>query len=149
MTALARLHRAFPERAVEWGLGYIMVSWGLMVLLNPGIFSSSSAYNGWATMATEGTWGTVALSAGLIRLGALYVNGAHYRTPAVRVGTSFVSMFIWFWIVIGLLVGPPSTGLAVYPWLMVGDGFSVYRAAGDAYEASFRHKKEGNGIGRN
>lgn len=132
---IQKLHE-FPDRAIEWLLGFILLSWGIIVLWHPDMFSSSPVYNGWRHITQDQQmWGLVASTTGAARLAALYINGAHRRTPTVRVLTSFLSMFVWFWVVVGMLIVDINTGLAVYPWLMVGEAFSVYRASGDAYLA--------------
>lgn len=128
--------REFPDRAIEWLLGLILFTWGLVVFLTPGLFHTNPIYAGWRSlMGSEHIWGVFAMLCGSARVVALYINGAHRRTPMVRVATAFLAMFVWFWIVTGMSAVGISTGLAVYPWLMVGEAFSVYRASGDAYKA--------------
>lgn len=124
--------KEFPDRAVEWLLGFMTISWGVLIAGSPGMGVSQS-------------WGWCAIMAGLARLGALYVNGAHHRTPAARVVTSFLSMFLWFWITVQVLGSPVGRDLAIYPWLMLAEGFSVYRAGGDAFEARQKYLEKRRG----
>lgn len=132
---IAKLHE-FPDRAIEWLLGLILLTWGVVVLTNPGLFETNAVYAGWRRILdSQAAWGIFAITCGASRVVALYINGAHRRTPVVRVFTAFLSMFVWFWVVAGMLSVGVTTGLAVYPWLMVGEAFSVYRASGDVYKA--------------
>jgi cytochrome bd-type quinol oxidase subunit 2 len=145
MLIVKKLHTHFRDRIVEWGLSYILISWGLVLLATPGAFLNHTvlAYAGWASLARQETWGFASLIVGLLRLAALYINGAHSKTPLVRTIAAFASMFIWFWVTVGIFRLPyATTGIAVYPWLMAADAYSVYNAAGDAYTARF-HKKGG------
>lgn len=143
MIIIQRLQHHFRDRIAEWGIGYILMSWGLFLLLTPGAFRGSAlpAYVGWENLASQNVWGLAAFTIGMLRLTALYVNGAHSKSPLVRTITGFASMFVWFWVTVGVIRAPElTTGVAVYPWLMLGDLYSVYIAAGDAYQARFRAK---------
>lgn len=146
MLIIRKLHQEFPRRVVEWGMSYILLSWGAVVLMTPGQFeaATSGAYEGWASIAPQHAWGFGAFSVGMSRLASLYVNGAHVRSPVARTFCGFLSMFFWFMIVVGLLKGsgPIQTGLAVYPWLMVADAYAVYTASGDAYQSLDTHRKK-------
>lgn len=144
---IQRLHE-FPDRAIEWLLGFIILTWGLILVANPDIFETSWLYAGWKSiLGDELIWGWLATFAGFARVTALFVNGAWHRTPAVRVITSFASMFLWFWVVVGMLRVDISTGLGVYPWMMLGEAFSVYRASGDAFEARQRRLSVRSALG--
>jgi hypothetical protein len=144
---IQRLHE-FPDRAIEWLLGFMLLSWGVILAGNPDIFQTSKLYAGWQSiLGDEFVWGWAAICCGLARLGALFVNGAWSRTPVVRVITSFASMFLWFWVVVGMLRVEVSTGLGIYPWLMFGEAFSVYRASGDAFEAHYRRRMMRSAMG--
>lgn len=81
-------------------------------------------------------WGGVFFVVGLLRAVALFVNGAYTRTPLMRLIACFASMFIVTQIVIGLWnPGVPNTGLVVYPWFVIADLLSAYRAAIDVVHA--------------
>lgn len=144
MLVIQKLHKQFPRRVVEWGLSNILITWGLIVLLTDGLFEKYRdimAFKGWLSLAPQPVWGTAALSVGGIRLAALYINGAHYRSPVARTVAGFFSMFIWFWATVGVLKGTPwlTPALAIYPWLMIGDAYAVYTAAGDAFTSNQIH----------
>lgn len=145
MLIIRKLHREFPRRVVEWGMSYILLSWGAIVLLTDGQFAKATegAYQGWNSLMPQHTWGFMAFSVGMARLAALYVNGAHLRSPIARTACGFLSMFIWFFVVWGIVRanGVIQTGIAVYPWLMAADAYAVYTAAGDAYQSQYNHNE--------
>lgn len=139
------LRQHWPARKMEWLMAGWMLCWGVYVLLHPGMFSepaTATLFSGMAAISAPLTiypalaWGGVAAITGLSRALALFVNGAWTRTPLVRLIASFVSMFVVTQIVVGLWQsGVPNTGLVVYPWLIVADLLSAYRAAVDVVHA--------------
>lgn len=144
MLIIKKIHKKFPERVVEWGLSYILITWGSILLLQPQLFQNpmgDAAYRGWSSLAPQVAWGYGALIVGMARVAALYVNGAHAKSPVARTILGFFSMFIWFWATVGVLRVEVSTALCAYPWFMVGDGYAVYVASGDAYQSLHKEKK--------
>lgn len=148
------LRQHWPSRKMEWlGAGFLM-SWGVYVLLHPELFTqpaTAELFSGLVTLSDSFTqypalaWGGLAFAIGLVRAVALFVNGAYVRTPAIRVATSFVSIFILTQICLGLWhSGVPNTGLVVYPWLIIADLISAYRAAIDVVYAETA--KEGRSV---
>lgn len=139
------LRQHWPARKMEWLMSGVLVAWGWYVLMHPGLFTDSATaklFSGMASISEPITeypallWGGSAFVVGLARGIALFVNGAWTRTPLVRVVASFISMFIFTQIVIGLWQsGVPNTGLVVYPWFVVADLLSAYRAAVDVVHA--------------
>lgn len=144
MLLVKKLHHQFPHRVVEWGLSYILISWGAILLLTPGAFDAAQhgAYVGWRNLASQPVWGFGAFFVGVLRLTCLYINGAHTKSPILRAAAGFLSMFLWFWATVGIMRTEDflTTALAVYPWLMAGDGYAVYAAGGDAYRSMYEHK---------
>lgn len=145
------LRQHWPSRKMEWlGAGFL-ISWGLYVLLHPELFTQPGtiyAYAGMASISSVITdypalaWGWAAFGAGVIRALALFINGAYVRTPMIRVVVSFVSMFILTQIFYGVWKsGVPSTDLVVYPWLIIADMLSAYRASVDAVHAT-KHSQD-------
>lgn len=142
MLIVKKLHTKFPQRVVEWGLCWILLTWGSVLLLNPGLFAKGeTAYRGWASLAPQPVWGFFAFAVGMGRMSALYINGAHSKSPVARTFFGFCSMAIWFWATVGVLRMEPSTALCAYPWFMVGDGYAVYVSSGDAYQSLHKEKK--------
>jgi hypothetical protein len=132
-----------------------MFTWGLYVLMHPQMFTdpnSEKMFSGLAAISAPVTqypalaWGGLAFAAGISRAVALFINGAYTRTPMIRLIASFVSMFILTQISIGSYdSGVPNPGVVVYPWFVIADLLSAYRAAVDAVHAEKqRHDKKGN-----
>lgn len=111
----------------------MLTSWGLMLLRPEDTFSLSQSYVGLARIANEDTWGMFCLGAGIMRILALGINGWWVPvTYHLRSLTAFLSCFVWAQISLGLAATTnASTGLAVYPWLMVADMACVLLAARD------------------
>lgn len=138
----------FPARWPEWFMAGMSFMWGTYISLHPEVFTNpatATTLSGLAHMAGDfppaALWGLATVSLGLVRAGALFVNGAFWRTPLIRVIMGFASAFIWTQVFVGLLKsGVPNTGLVVYAGLVVMDVMSVYRAATDTvYATRARH----------
>jgi len=125
----------FQARFAEWLNAGILFFWGMYVLMHPGMMTApgvAALWTGLLSIASEQTWGMLALIVGLTRGMALYINGAHRRTPMIRLIASFFSAFIITQIVVGMLNGgAPNTGLIVYPALIIADIYSAFRASAD------------------
>jgi hypothetical protein len=148
-----QMKKHFEARSPEWFNGLLLSVWGSFLILNPGIFDGPAAYSfsGMKDLAPQELWGFGALVIGMVRLTALFINGQWGITPIIRVVTSFLSVFVWFWICVGLFrTGSPQTGMVIYPALMLADMFSAFRAASDAYEAEalkrLNELSEGSGV---
>lgn len=129
----------FPARASEWALASMLMLWGHILLVSPGIFESSTAFRELASFASETVWGFACLAMGGARLTALFVNGSFPKfrySPHVRAVMSYFSCYFWFAISFGILLSQiPTTDLAVYPVLLLLDVYNGHRAACDAREA--------------
>lgn len=146
MLIIRKLHRQFPERVVEWGISYMLISWGAVLLLTPDAFDAvgpsahGRVYHAWSMMAPQLVWALTAVSIGGARLVALYINGAHRTTPMARAAGAGLSMLVWFFASYGVLKADIiTTAIGIYPWLMVGDAYSAYNAGGDWAKAQ-RHR---------
>lgn len=133
------IHDHFPARRSEWVLACIMVAWGWILLKPTTVFVSHPSWSQMAAMMDESTWGWLAIAIGSFRLLALIVNGTFARTwygrwsPHVRALASFLSCFLWFQISFGLWASDAATtGLAVYPGLLVLDAMNIVAASKDA-----------------
>lgn len=134
MSAWIEMKRHFEARALEWFNGLYLWSWGTYVTVHPGMFIANGKF-GLTDIMPQEDWGLMAFGGGMTRLMALIVNGRWGLTPIIRVAMSFLSMFCWFWIWIGILKTGTSPGVVMFPGLMLADAFSMYRAASDAFEA--------------
>lgn len=138
---VVEMRKHFRERALEWWSAGVLALWGGYVLLNPGMFESMAQCQGMLNLAPQHVWGFFALVFGMCRLSALTINGFWYRTPLVRLVTAFMSIFVWFWVEVGLvLAGVPTMGLVVYGMLTVADMYSAFRSAADTYEAEAQRR---------
>lgn len=138
---IVEMKRHFQLRAIEWWSAGAMTTWGSMVLLFPGMFEQNPACHALLALAPQHVWGLVSLTAGLIRLAALFINGLWYRTPAVRWLTAMISIFIWFSITAAFVSSPIiNTGVAVYGWHIIADMYSAYRAASDFIQAEAQRR---------
>lgn len=133
------IHDHFPARRSEWVLAGIMVAWGALLIAPGPIFNQSKAWSQMAAMMEEGTWGWLAITVGVFRLLALIINGTFSGTwygrwsPHVRALASFMTCFLWFQISFGLWISDAATtGLAVYPGLLVLDAMNIIAATKDA-----------------
>lgn len=146
MTVWVDMKKHFEARSLEWFIGFYLQMWGAYVLLHPGMFAGpgKAVFGGLLDVASQEQWGFGAFVAGSTRVVALFINGRWGLTPIIRVATSFMSVFVWFWVCVGLYrSGIPQTGLIVYPGFVLADMFSAFRAASDAYEAeAMRRLKE-------
>ena len=99
---LVRFARTFRERAPEWVLAFIQAGWGGTLLL-PGNTFDRPFFRPLAAIGSEATWGGIVFLAGVVRLGALYVNGSRRETPIVRQCCSLVAMLIWAMLTMGAM----------------------------------------------
>lgn len=146
------LRQHWPARKMEWVMAGWMLAWGLYVLSHPELFTSEQTkalFSGMAAISAPLTahptllWGGGALLVGMARGIALFINGVWTRTPLIRLIASFVSLFIVTQIIIGLWQsGVPNTGLVVYPWFVIADLLSAYRAAADVVYAEKQREVE-------
>lgn len=125
----------FHSRFAEWFNAGFLTCWGIYVIMHPGMMSDPRVAAIWVGLlrtASQETWGLAAVIVGVCRLGALYINGAHKRTPMIRLIASFFSAFIITQIVVGMFNGTaPNTGLIAYPAFILADIYSAFRASAD------------------
>jgi len=133
------IHDHFPARRSEWVLACILVVWGWILLRPAEVFAGNPAWSQMAAIMSEQTWGRVAVTIGSFRLLALIINGTFAKTwygrwsPHVRALASFLSCFVWFQISFGLVASEAATtGLAVYPGLLLLDAMNIVSATRDA-----------------
>ena len=130
------LRLTFPHRSSEWGLAAMLFLWGVVLLLDPGIFARSCAYHGMDDLLSQRGWAMLCLMTGWLRLVMLGVNGLWRRSPHLRAIGAFVGSVFWFQITMSFIQSDTvSTGLAVYPVLFLLDAYNVFRAVNDAGQA--------------
>jgi hypothetical protein len=145
---IVSLKQHFPARLPEWWMSAMLIAWGAYVVLHPDMFTQPSLRQVYAAMVdmaggfnAAGVWGLGALTVGMTRACALFVNGAYTRTPLIRLFMSFLSAFIWTQVCIGLYKsGVANTGIVVYGGFVMMDIVSAYRAATDmVFAEKVRH----------
>jgi hypothetical protein len=137
VSAVGRLPDDCDEqsRALEWLLAAVMVLWGVGLLL-PWEGFTGSAYRYLAALAPERAWGVFSVSIGLIRIGALYCNGAWYRTPLLRflgamLGTIWWAVLLWLlWL--SARDGGPQATILWYPCFIAAELYACDRTGRDA-----------------
>lgn len=146
---LISLHEHFRVRATDWLLSAILFSWGLNILaMKPEVWSLP-IYSGLASIAPQQTWSIYAIGLGLVRIGALFVNGAIQRSPHARMIGAFLAIFIWVQISLGLIASNASgDGVSIFPWLAFADAFNCYRAARDARESDHKAQQRRRSVAR-
>lgn len=146
---ILKLSKTFPIRVMEWLLAGIMLSWSIVCWNLPAGQWASPLYSGLSRLAEQNTWAFFAFWIAVIRLAALTINGAWRPSPHFRAAGAFLACFMWLQISLGLLSSEvSSTGIAVYPWLLLADIYNVFRASHDARQSddrarSSRHHRAG------
>lgn len=139
----------FQVRFSEWFGAACLFAWGIYVILHPGMMTAEGTgvmFSGMVAMMPQQTWGLVAVIVGFARLGALYVNGHHQRTPLIRLIASFFSAFVWTQVVVGMFnAGVAQTGVVIYTGMVCADIYSAFRASGDVTLLSRRVRRELSG----
>lgn len=134
------LKQHFPARFPEWLNADLLVLWGCYLLYFPTVFTdprTAPLFAGMAHMAEpygrpDLVWGIAAVTIGVVRWVALFVNGAWSRTPMIRLVMSFLSAFIWTQVVIAMkVVHIPMPTITIYAGLVFADICSAFRAACD------------------
>lgn len=138
---LLKLQDHFPLRVSDWFAAGILTSWGMAVLAASPAIWSLTIYANLAKITSQDVWGCFALSLGIVRIGALFINGAMRRSPHARAVGAFLSMFIWMQMTFAILtLHAPGISIIFYPWLLAVDCYNVYRAAQDAKLSDSRAK---------
>ena len=128
-----RLQDHFPLRITDWLLASILTTWGLAALAVDPVVWQLHINHELGEFASQDVWGSVTVALGMIRLTALFINGALRRSPHARAIGSFLTCFVWLQLTLGVFTAPMSTISAfVYPWLLIADFYNVFRASQDA-----------------
>ena len=110
MTRMGRSIICAETRPLEIAVAVQSILWGFLLVLPLGTFATSKVYSVMAVIASESTWGYVAILIGIGQLILSHVNKADLRGYA-----AIVALLFWgfidtaFW-----LSGSPSTVAPVY-----------------------------------
>lgn len=137
----------FGIRAPEWIMTLALFAWSGMLLISPRLFETSPEFSILASYGNEFLWGNVCLTAALIRLCALTVNGTFKQfrySPHFRAGASFVSCVFWGQITLGVLAaqlvsGVGGTGIVTYSIFITFEMWNLFRAWADVGAVLRRH----------
>lgn len=132
----------FQIRFSEWWAAILLFSLGTYISMHPGMMTdphSGTLWTGMTRIMPQETWGLAAVVVGGARLAALYVNGHHARTPAVRLAAAFFSAFFFTQLTVGLYnSGLQNTGIITYSLVVLADIYSGFRASQDVTFVSRR-----------
>jgi hypothetical protein len=134
---IVRFNNHVHLRLGEWLASLILASIGFILFAFPNIFEGeqTATYTYLRSICPQVVWAFGIGIVGVTRLVALYINGRRSITPYIRMAMAFVSCFLWYQFALGfVLSGVATTGLAVYPWLLVLDIYNVFRSSADARE---------------
>jgi hypothetical protein len=132
VSVLVAIRDRFSGRILEWYVAAQLLMWGLILLAPNDVFTPTSAFSGFHI--PEETLGLAMLAMGVIRIGALIINGAVPNvTPFFRIGGAFLGCGVWFYISMNLFAsGYISTWIAAWPMACVAEFINLYRASQDA-----------------
>lgn len=146
-TLIVRYGTHFNIRLGEWFASFLLVSMAALMFAAPGMFAKNPEYfAGLIAFGSQPTWGAVLLVNGLVRIGALWVNGRKRITPTIRMVLAFLSCFVWWQLAISLFAsGVPGLGWAFVPWLLALDMYNVFRSSADARDVFDAKRAAKNG----
>lgn len=119
----------FRVRSLEWGLSGIMLGIGLC-LFHPFPTLDQPAFIPIRQWGDDILWGTLLTALSLMRLAALWRNGAWMPSPFIRGITAVFSAGIWSLFTLGL--NDAFVLLPIFIGFVLADIYSVGRAASDA-----------------
>ncbi len=117
----------FPPRRSEWGLGVLTFGFGLVLLIEHGMFDRPQYVGFKALFGGQGTLGIVML---------LVINGSAEKiTPWIRVISALAGMVIWVgFFFMFTISGELGLWTAIFPVFTFLDAANIWSAATDAGE---------------
>ena len=127
------------SRKLDWGCAIMILAWGVTLLL-PG-----NTFGFWQSelldRLSEPIWGILCVTVGVVRAGALIINGRlHEGSPAVRAGATVLSFFVWgqfavAFVTVSYFTGVVSLGVPVALVMAGLDLFCAVQAGSDTIHA--------------
>lgn len=123
-------------RVIEYLLAWLMISWG-SGLVDGGPPMMTDPHRYLLALMPEAAWGWFAISCGVMRLSGLVINGAHRRSPLLRMAGAGMGV-VWWMVMISMYVaairdGVPETLLfRMFFVFLFFETYSVYRCGQDA-----------------
>lgn len=132
---VARVWERMPLRAMEWLLSCMILTIGMVMLLDPILFYRANM-DGFTRIMPSYFWSMLAVTVGGGRVAALVVNG-HRRmvtAPARAIGALLgTALFAGF--ASALSISGAVLGTAVFCVLIVGDFYNTIRSGRDALDS--------------
>lgn len=126
----------FLLRRPDWIMAGILAGVGLALWLNPRLFTSDAKayqYVYLSVIVSQAHWALICLAIGLVRLGALAVNGTFPPfafSPHLRLVGAALTCFLWLQVALAVMfAGEWNTAAPVYLGLLFFDLSNVYVAA--------------------
>jgi hypothetical protein len=129
---LVRFSETWPYRRAEWLLAVVTLSIGIVYAFDSPLFELPN-YATMRRVMPQSWWATWALLVGVVRLAALYINGAWRPSPHFRAAGSFLSCFLWGTLFLGAASAPfYGVTVAIWPWFLLFDAFAFLDSLKDA-----------------
>lgn len=139
MTLILRMKTHFQVRICEWLMAAILFSWGIQLLGQPTMFADNQLFVQIRTWISQPALGFLCLFYAIARAAVLVINGAWRPSPHLRALAAFIGAGFWLQISFGIAhSGRIPISLAVYPWFIILEGWTVFRAATEARVADER-----------
>lgn len=129
---------AYPDRSLEWALTGLMLVWGLWLLAPWWDTFANPQYRALALIMPEQLWGLWSTMIAVTRAAALYINGSHRRTPAVRLVGAALGVIWWLVLLWLFLLAPqenPPAGYAFYVVFVACEIATCWRCAADGWHS--------------
>lgn len=132
VSVLVAIRDRFSGRILEWYVAAQLLMWGMILLAPEESFKTSVVFVNFGV--SEQLTGQIMLAVGVVRMGALIVNGAvPHVTPFVRLGGAWIGCGVWFYISVKFAeAGHISTWIAAWPMACLAEFVNMYRASQDA-----------------
>lgn len=133
---IAHFKMRFRERVSEWMCAYIML-WCGLIFLEPSVTFKTPTYIPLARIASEDAWGWLCLIVGSARIIVLLINGLWLPSYRLRSALAVPSIIFWTQLSLGaIFFNSQGIGAAIFPALLIGDLYAVYKALVDYRLAS-------------
>jgi len=138
----------FAIRVSDWFAASVMLSFGLLLLICGVTIGHDRTFALLWQYAPPWVWGYVCVAIGVGRIAALVVNGtfpAFRWSPTIRMWMALFSVFVWFQITLGMIIGNIGTTaiIAFFPNLFLFDLYNLFLAASEAGVSERRNRHAG------
>lgn len=133
VSVIVGIRDKFLDRILEWYVAVQLLMWGLVLIAPEQSFAFTPAF--FANFpVSEDVLGPLMLGLGLVRVGALIINGAIPGiTPFVRMFGAFIGCGVWYFISVYFAeTGQVSVWIAAWPMAFLAEFVNMYRSAQDA-----------------